>query len=310
LTGKRFAAAASGTNTSMRVLITGWASFWHGEATAGDVLSMRRVQSSLTEAGIDNELAWSPGYLPGERSLDDADPDRYSHLVFACGPAHGQQVVELHRRYADCRRIAVGVSVIDPDDPAVTGFHRVLARDDGVRTRPDLSLAEQTESRPVTGVIMAPGQPEYGARGAHRKVHDELARWLTCLDCARLPLDTRLDTGNWRHCSTPDQFTSVLARLDAVVSTRLHGLVLGLRAGVPVLAVDPIRGGGKLTAQVGALDWPALVPADEAGPGAFDQWWDWCLSPPGRARAAALAAMPQQPLLTELLGELCPGGRA
>jgi hypothetical protein len=204
----------------------------------------------------------------------------------------------------------VGVSVLDPDDPAVTGFHRVLARDDGARTRPDLSLGERTESRPVIGVIMAPGQPEYGARGAHRKVHDELAGWLTGLDCARLPMDTRLDTGDWRHCATPDQFTSVLARLDAVVSTRLHGLVLGLRGGIPVLAVDPVSGGGKLTAQARALDWPALVPADEADPAAFDRWWDWCLAPPGRSRAAALAASPHQPLLTELLGVLCPGGRA
>jgi hypothetical protein len=40
LTGKRFALAAPGTNKSMGVLITGWASFCHGEATTGDVLSM------------------------------------------------------------------------------------------------------------------------------------------------------------------------------------------------------------------------------------------------------------------------------
>jgi hypothetical protein len=44
---------------------------------------MRRVQSSLTDAGIDNELAWSPGYLAGKQNLDDADPDRYCRLVSA-----------------------------------------------------------------------------------------------------------------------------------------------------------------------------------------------------------------------------------
>ena len=31
----------------MRVLITGWPSFWHGEATAGDVAAMDRVAAGL-----------------------------------------------------------------------------------------------------------------------------------------------------------------------------------------------------------------------------------------------------------------------
>ncbi|MGQ0480237.1 MAG: polysaccharide pyruvyl transferase family protein [Pseudonocardia sp.] len=293
----------------MRILVTGWASFWHGEATAGDVSSMRRVHESLVGAGMDSELAWSPGYLPDERGLDDADPARYSHLVFVCGPVHGAQVAQLHRRYPDCRRIAVGVSVIDPRDPAVTGFHRVLARDsiETSATRPDLSTAARTQDTPVIGVILAPGQPEYGGRGVHRVVHQGLADWLTGLDCARLALDTRLDTRDWRHCATPDQFSPVLARLDAVVSTRLHGLVFGLRAGVPVLAVDPVSGGGKVTAQARALGWPALVAAEEVGSEFLDRWWRWCLSSEGRAHATRRGVPDARPLLEELLGELRAG---
>jgi hypothetical protein len=288
----------------MRVLVTGWASFEHGEATAGDVLSMRAVHSALREAGIDSELAWSPNYQAGFQTIQDADPARYTHVVFTCGPAHGRQVLDLHHRYACCRRIAVGVSVLDPEDASVRGFHRVLARDDGTRSYPDLSLVEPTATTPVVGVILAPGQAEYGERGRHTGVHDELARWLTDLDCARLSLDTRLDTHDWRHCATPDQLTSVLARLDAIVSTRLHGLVLGIRMGVPVLAVDPVSGGGKVTAQARALGWPAVVPADKAHSGAFASWWDWCLSPPARSAAAGCADQPGWTLLTGLLEEL------
>jgi hypothetical protein len=175
---------------------------------------------------------------------------------------------------------------------------------------PDLSISADTRATPVIGVVLAPSQPEYGARGAHRAVHDALAGWLTGLDCARLELDTRLDTRDWRHCATPDQFGSVLARLDALVSTRLHGLVLGLRVGVPVLAVDPVSGGGKVSAQARALDWPALVPADELDVATLGRWWDWCLSPQGRAHAAARCAPDEQPLLDELLGELRAGSPA
>jgi hypothetical protein len=294
----------------MRVLITGWPSFRHGEATAGDVLSMRTVHAALVDAGVPSELAWSPGYLAGEQTLLDADPGRFSHLVFVCGPAHGWQLVELHRRYADCRRIAVGVTVIDPHDASVAGFHRVLARDDGVCARPDLSWSGRIERTPVIGVIMAPGQREYGEKRRHRTVHEALEGWLAGLDCARLPLDSRLDTGDWRHCATPDQFVSVLARLDAVVTTRLHGLVLALRMGIPALAVDPVAGGGKVTAQAGALEWPALVPAQDADPHRFDHWWAWCLSPPARALAARRAARVDQPLTSELVHELRSGATA
>ncbi len=107
----------------MRVLVAGWPSFLHGEATAGDVLAMEAVRRGLAGADVECDLAWSPVFRPGGLDLGRADPASYSHLVFACGP-HGPQIEELHRRYARCTRIAVGVSVIDPDDPAVAGSTR------------------------------------------------------------------------------------------------------------------------------------------------------------------------------------------
>ncbi|MFI6043846.1 polysaccharide pyruvyl transferase family protein [Nocardia sp. NPDC051321] len=292
----------------MRVLVTGWASFVHGEATAGDVLSMSRVGAALTAAGIPHDMALSPVYRADALHLSDAHSERYSHLVFVCGPAHGHQVRSLHERYASCRRIAVGVSILDPGDAAVTGFHRVLARDGLSTPRPDIAVAASTTTVPVVGAVFAPGQREYGAARRHRSVHEALLRWLADLDCARLPLDTRLASDDWRQCRTPDQLASVFARLDAVVTTRLHGLVMGLRAGVPVLAVDPIAGGGKVTAQAAALNWPALVSAEDAvEAGAFDHWWRWCLSPAGRHRARRRDFPAADALTEELLDELRAG---
>jgi hypothetical protein len=277
----------------MRVLVTSWASFLHGEATAGDVLGVRRVREALSTHGIPSDAAWSPRFQPGGLRLEDAEPANYTHLVFVCGPAHGRQVRELHERFAGCRRIAVGVSVLDRADPAVTGFHEVLPRDDARSATPDLSLTTHTRRVPVVGVVFAPGQGEYGARGRHDRVHEAIGRWLCTLDCARLPLDTRLDPGQWWSCATADQFASLVARMDAVVTTRLHGLVLALRAGRPALAVDPIAGGGKVTAQARALDWPALVSAEEAEiPEWLEHWWRWCLSEDGLAWAHGVATRP------------------
>lgn len=284
----------------MRVLVTGWPSFLHGEATAGDVLAMEAVRRALAGAGVDCDLAWSPVFRPGGLDLRRADPGRYTHLVFACGPLRGRQVEELHRRYAGCTRVAVGVSVIDPHDPAAAGFDAVLARDTPVEApRHDLAALPATPSVPVAGVVLAPGQAEYGTRRLHERVERQLTGWLAGRECARLPLDTRLDPRDWRLFSTAAELESALRRLDLVVTTRLHGLVLALKNGVPALAVDPVAGGAKVTAQARAWSWPAVltVPADRRGrdgplldPRELDRWWGWCLSPEGAGRAPALPA--------------------
>ncbi|MER7548170.1 polysaccharide pyruvyl transferase family protein [Actinomadura sp.] len=282
----------------MRVLVAGWPSFLHGEATAGDVLAMEAVRRGLAEAGVECDLAWSPVFRPGGLELDRADPASYTHLVFACGPLHGPQIEELHRRYARCTRVAVGVSVIDPDDPAVAGFDAVLARDAPAEApRRDLAALPATPSVPVVGVVLAPGQPEYGGRRLHDRIQRELTDWLAARECARLPLDTRLDPRDWRLFGTAAELESALRRLDLVVTTRLHGLVLALKNGVPALAVDPVGGGAKVAAQARAWSWPAVVTVPEPrrgepllDPAELDRWWEWALSPEGAARAPAAAA--------------------
>ncbi|MFE2512466.1 polysaccharide pyruvyl transferase family protein [Streptomyces naganishii] len=263
-----------------RILLTGWFSFPDGEATAGDVLALHRVEDVLRRSALPYDVAWSPGFRPGALHLDDVDAGRYGRLVFLCGPLHGPQVEALHRRFAHCLRVAVGTSVIDPDGPAVTGFHHVIARD-APRCEPALDLAARAPALPappVVGVVLTHGQHEYGRARRHDVVAREVGSWLHGKDCARVELETRLDAHDWRLCATPAQLESVLARLDLVVTDRLHGMVLALRAGTPALAVDPVEGGAKVTAQARACGWPALVAAERLDPGELDRWWDWCLS--------------------------------
>jgi hypothetical protein len=294
----------------VRALLVGWFSFVHGEATAGDVLGVEGVAAALAAAGIRHDVAWSPVMCPaGGMRLDQAAPDRYTHLLFVCGPAHGEQVRELHDRFARSRRIAIGVSVVDPADPAVTGFDQVLPRD-GPRDAGavvDLAARPRPAAVPVAGVLLTQGQHEYGGRRRHERVTEAMTAWLGAKDCARLPLDTRLDPRDWRLCASPGQLESILRRLDLVVTTRLHGLVLALKNGVPALAVDPVDGGGKVTAQAAAWRWPALVAAEGVDGGRLDRYWDWCLSATGRRYAdgaRARAADAGLPPLRELPGML------
>lgn len=273
-----------------RVLVTGWSGVLHGEATAGDVLAMQAVADALAAAGTECVTGWSAVMCPpGGLRLDDADPADFTHLVWACGPLHGSPVVETAGRFARCRRIAVGVSVLDPADAAVAAFHVVITRDSrGTGGLPDLAARPVVASVPVVAVFLTHGQQEYGSRRRHDHVSDALGRWLGSRDLARLDLDTRLDPRDWRLAATPGQVESVLRRVDVVVTTRLHGLVLALKNGVPVVAVDPVLGGAKVTAQARAWDWPVLG-ADSVDPASLDAALAFALSGPGRAAAARAA---------------------
>ena len=65
---------------------------------------------------------------------------------------------------------------------------------------------------------------------------------------------------------TAAEVESLIARVDVVVTTRLHGLVLALKNGVPAVAVDPVRGGAKVCRQAQTLGWPYAYAVDEATP--------------------------------------------
>ncbi len=272
----------------MRVLVVGWSSVLHGEATAGDVLSMHAVADELVAAGFGHDLAWSAVMCPpGGLRLADVDPMRYTHLVFVCGPLSGEIPMQLHEGFAHCRRIAVDVTVLDQEAPAVTAFDIVIARDaPGATPRRDLAARLAQRVVPVLGVYLTGGQGEYGERRRHAAVSTTIQDYLRDSTAAAIPLDTRLDPRDWRLATTPAQVESLLPRLDAVITMRLHGLVLALKNGVPAVAVDPIDGGGKVLAQATAWEWPAVVTADRLDAATLHQHLQWCLSAEGRSAAA------------------------
>lgn len=287
----------------MRVLVTGWFSFEDSEVTAGDLLARDTVVGWLREAGIAHETAVTSTFRqPGELDLATARPSRYSHLLFVCGPIAGAPVEELFARFAACRCVAVGVSVTDRTVGVPADW--ILARDttmdgagdsgghDAVSTAPqlpDLSLASPTRQTPVVAVIRAHPQPEYGDRHRLGYAHAAIDRLLVYADAAPVSVDTWLHPDLPEICSTPAQIESVLSRMDAVVTTRLHGLVLSLKTGVPALAVDPVAGGGKVSQQAAALDWPAVVRVDEMDDGELRDKFAWCLSAGARREAVMRA---------------------
>lgn len=272
-------------------------------------MALSAVARRLSAEGLRNDVAWSRVMCPpGALALDDVDPIQYSHVVFVCGPLHGQPIQELREQFAHCRFLAVDVTVF-PDDPLTGAFDAIVARDGfGVQPQRDLAALVPTAPVPVVGVFLTEGQSEYASQRRHDYVASLLEEWLAGRDAARLSLETRLDPRDWRLPHTPDQVTAVVRRLDLVVTMRMHGLVLGLGAGTPVLAVDPIADGGKVSAQAEAWGWPAVLRPEELSCEGLDRWWDWCLGAAGRVAAAKAADRPaDHGQLDELVAALtCP----
>ncbi|WP_139166676.1 polysaccharide pyruvyl transferase family protein [Paracoccus chinensis] len=114
--------------------------------------------------------------------------------------------------------------------------------------------------------------------------------------CAALSRDPAVPVPSWTHpglaetnrlgLSNGAQVEAVCRRLDVMLTTRLHGMVLALKNGVPVIAIDPVAGGDKVTRQARLLGWNEVFEADLVTDEAVAAALERCLSEEGRARAS------------------------
>ncbi|MGY1837587.1 polysaccharide pyruvyl transferase family protein [Blastococcus sp. SYSU DS0510] len=235
----------------MRVLVAGWFSFDEVIATIGDELGADTVVGWLTELGVPFDVAEAP-YLGSGVDWRAADPTDYTHLVFVSGPISDEPLLhELCAAFEGSVRWALNVSVVDEIGRGL--FHQVWERDAPDVARPDLAIDGTTASgreravRPVVAVAFAPAQGEYGGRSRAEQVRDTIEEWTASRG---LPwFELIMDLYEKPHRRRPEQAEALIQRSDVVVSMRLHALVLGLKHGRPVISVDPVAGGAKVTAQ-------------------------------------------------------------
>lgn len=266
----------------MKALVAGWFSFEGMGATAGDLLGRDLVCRWLEDAGCPYDVALA---LPFEGGIywGAADPAVYSDVVFVCGPfGNGWPIPEFLERFAGRRLVGVNLSMLDPLE-TWNPFALLLERDSSATVRPDLAFLAPTEPVPVVGVVLAHHQKEY-RDSAHDLANAAVNRLLATRPMATVRIDTRLDL-NATGLRTADEVESLIARMDVVLTTRLHGLVLALKHGVPVVAVDPVAGGAKLRRQADAIGWPSTFVADAVDDGDLARAFDYCLTTPAREHA-------------------------
>jgi polysaccharide pyruvyl transferase WcaK-like protein len=138
-------------------------------------------------------------------------------------------------------------------------------------------------------------QPEYGERDVHAEANDAIWRLVRSRDLAAVPIDTRLDV-NSTGLLSPTQVESLVARMDVVLTTRLHGTVLAIKNGVPAIAIDPVAGGAKILRQAQTIGWPIVFTVDQITDERLQEALDFCLSESARVRARNCAESTVRPL--------------
>ena len=116
------------------------------------------------------------------------------------------------------------------------------------------------------------------------------------MDVAVVEIDTCLDPDNRTGFRSPAQIEAVISKMDLVVTTRLHGLVLSLKNGVPVVAVDPVKGGQKVLRQAETLAWPHRFTPETASEKALSDAIFKCLRPGAAAAAREVGERARQAL--------------
>lgn len=274
-----------------RALVTGHFS------TVGDIEVLRYVEARLGAMEVPFEVSpYTPDLLGLEPGWVDAatlDPADFTHLIVVCGPYAPNYPVKyphILARFRGCVQVGVNLTMVAPLS-ACDPFDALLERDSDRTVRPDLSFLHDAARVPVVGLCLVRSQGEYGDRQLHDQAETRLRALLARAGAAVVELDTTLPRAkNNAGIGSGAEFESILARMDALVTTRLHGTVLALKNGVPVLAVDAIRGRDKVTRQAQLLGWDEIHALDSTGDDALDQALARCLEPKAKDRAAAAAA--------------------
>jgi hypothetical protein len=279
----------------MRILVAGWFSFEHGTATAGDVLARDLVCEWLGQVGHAYDVATAAPFTGGV-DIQTVDPERYTHLVFVCGPfERGRLERVLLSRFWSCRLIGLDLSMQVPLGDW-NPFDLLIERDSSRAAHPDLVFATRQALPPVVGVCLVEPYPA-GATD----VTDPAVRRLTASRAmAVVEIDTRLDR-NTTGFRTPGEVEAIVARLDVMITTRLHGMVLALKNGVPAIVIDPERGGNKLRRQAAVIEWPVIFDAGALTDAALGDAFGYCLR--GEAREAARRCSERAAAAVHRLGE-------
>ncbi|OGP73015.1 MAG: hypothetical protein A2W09_07430 [Deltaproteobacteria bacterium RBG_16_50_11] len=264
----------------MKCLVAGWFSFDQMGASAGDLLARDLACEWLERAGFSYDVALAPPFRGGV-DWRFTDPKTYSHVLFVCGPfGNGEPITEFLSHFSGCSVIGLNITMLESLN-VWNPFDVLFERDSSVTSRPDITFLSCQSRVPVVGIVLIDTQPEYKEKDLHLSANEAINKLVASREMTTVPIDTRLDI-NRTSLRSPAEVESLIAAMDLVLTTRLHGLVLALKNDVPAIAFDSVSGGAKIKRQAETIGWPIVFTVDSITDEALLEAYDYCLTEDAR----------------------------
>jgi hypothetical protein len=265
---------------------------WYGAfgprfgATLGDLLAVENLSWALTRKGLDHAvISTFPTSLKVPIIEDYRRMPGMDVTVHVCGPIIPLPPLRFVALQAP-RRAAVGVSVIPENASFNKTFNIIVVRDGQEPETFDLAparfagalfspAANRGRRRPAVGLCLRGGQKEYGSR----EIFQDKARQLLDAATARHGGMTHSIDTVFRPENMSEKIIADFGRADIVATTRMHGALLGLCAGKPVIAIDQVEGGAKVRSVLSKIGWPLVFSAESVTQAEIDEAFAKALAP-------------------------------
>jgi hypothetical protein len=250
-----------------RALIVGAFSDVNKACTFGDLQAAEVLGFWLTEKNIEFDVVNLVSKNNKNIGIDQVKPEIYHILIYVCGPFGINSFLPLDiKKFSHCKKISIDTSIVRDDVNMYGGrVDYLLPRDSKTVSNPDIVFNIQNKKVPVIGVFLVHEQGPEKLR-CHGKVQKAIWHFFNKEKYARLDLDTLITAGKHKNKTrvlSVDILESFICKCDAVISTRLHGVVYSLKNKIPVLAIDPIIGGHKVQKQAESISWPAFLRGED-----------------------------------------------
>jgi len=253
--------------TGKRILVAWWGTSKHGSPTIGDHMAVSNLALALLQNGAEVDVASYHHVECGAANIVDwmrINPRAYRCVAFVCGPLSNEFYFRLFFfRFRHARKVAVGVSVIDPKLPGTRLFDEIIARDGMPQESFDLSLAGAPQQimhrqRRHIAVCLRGHQSEYGDANCYSTRLDSMIYKVASGFADHIE---HISTVVGKH-NTVQRIHESFADAKLVITTRLHGALLALYHRTPFVAIDQIKGGRKVASVLRRVPWNHVYPFD------------------------------------------------
>ena len=252
----------------------------------------------LKKSDVSFDVAYAPPF-DGGVDWRETTPAQYSYIFFVCGPfGNGWPVTDFLDHFSGIKLIGLNLTLLQSLEEW-NPFALCYERDSNSLHRPDITFASTSKKIPVVGIILAHKQKEYGVRSKHPIVDKVITDFIGSKQVVRVNIDTCIEN-NEGGLKTAEQVESLIAKMDMVITTRLHGVALSIKNGVPVIAIDAVEGGAKVSLQAKSIHWPLLFSTAVSNED-IEKAFAYCLT--NEAKILALKCADEARKKTDELGE-------